>query len=291
MKRLLFVLLVVLLSLSLHASDKTFALVLSGGGAKGIADIEILKELDRRGLYPDYVVGTSIGAVIGAFYAAGYSGEEIEKLIADADLMDMFLHIYSRSGSTLLEGGNETPLSNLLTLDFSSEDVGAANGIIDDQYVAAFLRSNLAKVLEIKNFDDFPIPYRAVGTDLESGGEIVYSYGSIYSALRGSMAIPIVFTPAKTDDGSAYVVDGGMVNNLPADIARNLGADIVLAVDLNDVMKQHNDGMIYNNIDTLTGVAFQTLDLVTAPNVVGQYPNADYVIVPELISGRLKRFL
>ena len=282
MKRLLSVLLVVLLSLSLHASDKTFALVLSGGGAKGIADIEILKELDRRGLYPDYVVGTSIGAVIGAFYAAGYSGEEIEKLIADADLMDMFLHIYSRSGRTLLEGGNETPLSNLLTLDFSSEDVGAANGIIDDQYVAAFLRSNLAKVLEIKNFDDFPILYRAVGTDLESGGEIVYSYGSIYSALRGSMAIPIVFTPAKTDDGSAYVVDGGMVNNLPADIARNLGADIVLAVDLNDVMKQHNDGMIYNNIDTLTGVAFQTLDLVTAPNVVGQYPNADYVIVPEL---------
>ena len=79
MKRLLSVLLVVLLSLSLHASDKTFALVLSGGGAKGIADIEILKELDRRGLYPDYVVGTSIGAVIGAFYAAGYSGEEIEK--------------------------------------------------------------------------------------------------------------------------------------------------------------------------------------------------------------------
>lgn len=139
MKRLLSVLLVVLLSLSLHASDKTFALVLSGGGAKGIADIEILKELDRRGLYPDYVVGTSIGAVIGAFYAAGYSGEEIEKLIADADLMDMFLHIYSRSGRILLEGGNETPLSNLLTLDFSSEDVGAANGIIDDQYVAAFL--------------------------------------------------------------------------------------------------------------------------------------------------------
>ena len=218
MKKLTSLILALFLSLSLFAGDKTFALVLSGGGAKGIADIEILKELDRRGLYPDYVIGTSIGALVGAFYAAGYSGEELEDLIMSTDLMDLFLHIYSRSGAHELSGGDEIPLSNIYTLDFASDRVGAANGIIDDQHVASFLRTNLIRVLGIRDFDELSIPYRAVGTDLESGDEIIYSFGSLYSAMRGSMAIPIVFAPARTIEGK-YVIDGGMVNNMPTDLA------------------------------------------------------------------------
>lgn len=281
MKRLLSVLIIFLLSFSVFAADKTFALVLSGGGAKGIAEIEILKELDRRGLYPDYVLGTSVGALVGAFYAAGYSGEDLEALIRGTDMMDLFLHVYSRSGNYMMEGGRETPASNLITLDFSSDAIGAANGIIDDQYVASFFRSNLIKVLGINDFDELSIPYRAVGTDLESGEEIVYSDGSLYNAMRGSMAIPIVFTPGKTEDGR-YVVDGGMVNNMPSDIARAMGADIVLAVDLNDVQREHNEGQLYYDIDTLTGVAFQVLDLVTSPNTVERYPLSDYVIIPDI---------
>ena len=283
MKKLASLILVIFLSFSLFAGDKTFALVLSGGGAKGIADIEILKELDRRGLYPDYVIGTSIGALVGAFYAAGYSGEELEDLIMSTNLMDLFLHIYSRSGAHELSGGDEIPLSNIYTLDFASDRVGAANGIIDDQHVASFLRTNLIRVLGIRDFDELSIPYRAVGTDLESGDEIIYSFGSLYSAMRGSMAIPIVFAPARTIEGK-YVIDGGMVNNMPTDLARALGADVVLAVDLNDVYKEHNEGKIYYDIDTLSGVATQTLDLVTTPNTEKNYIYADYVIVPEISS-------
>ena len=244
MKKLASLILVIFLSFSLFAGDKTFALVLSGGGAKGIADIEILKELDRRGLYPDYVIGTSIGALVGAFYATGYSGEELEDLIMSTDLMDLFLHIYSRSGAHELSGGDEIPLSNIYTLDFASDRVGAANGIIDDQHVASFLRTNLIRVLGI---------------------------------------IPIVFAPARTIEGK-YVIDGGMVNNMPTDLARALGADVVLAVDLNDVYKEHNEGKIYYDIDTLSGVATQTLDLVTTPNTEKNYIYADYVIVPEISS-------
>lgn len=281
MKRILSFILICLISLSLSASDRTFALVLSGGGAKGIALIPVLEELDRRGLYPDYVVGTSIGALIGAFYSAGYSGEEIRDLIADEDLMSLFMSFYSRSGKRLLEGGEETPLTNILTLDFSNNNVGASNGIIDDQYVAAFLRKNLIKVLNIKDFDELSIPYRAIGTDLLTGEEVVFSEGSLYDAMRGSMAIPIVFTPGISEDGR-YILDGGMVNNIPADVARDLGADVVLAVDLNDVMNRHNDGMIYNDVETLTGMIFQVLDLVTTPNAAERYEYADYVIVPDV---------
>ena len=119
------------------------------------------------------------------------------------------------------------------------------------------------------------------GACLESGEEIVYSDGSLYNAMRGSMAIPIVFTPGRTEDGR-YVVDGGMVNNMPSDIARAMGADIVLAVDLNDVQREHNEGQLYYDIDTLTGVAFQVLDLVTSPNTVERYPLSDYVIIPDI---------
>ena len=281
MKRLLSFILVFFLSFSLFASDKTFALVLSGGGAKGIAHIEVIKELDKRGIHPDYVIGTSIGALIGAFYASGYSGEDLERLITENDLPELFKHLYTRSGSYIMEGGTETPVSNILSIDFSKNDVGSANGIIDDQYVASFFRSNLVNVLDVRNFDDLSIPYRAIGTDLETGEEIIYSQGSLYDAMRGSMAIPIVFTPARTGDGR-YVVDGGMVNNLPTDVARDLGADIVLAVDLNDVLKEHTEGKVYYDIDTLTGLTFQVLDLVTGPNAAERYPLADYVIVPDL---------
>ena len=280
-RKILSVALISLLSFSLFAAKPKFALVLSGGGAKGIAEIEVLKELDRRGLYPDYVLGTSIGALVGAFYASGYSGEEIEKLITETDLVPLFLNFYSRSGKKLLEGGTETPETNMLTLDFSSSSVGSSNGIIDDEYVAAFFRANLIKVLPVKDFDLLPIPFRAVGTDAETGEEIIFSGGSLYTAMRGSMAIPMIFAPAVTDDGR-YVLDGGMVNNMPTDVARSLGADVVLAVDLGDVLKEHNDGNLYNDIETLTGITFQVMDLVTKPNVVENYRYADFVIIPEL---------
>ncbi len=290
MRRMLALFLVLLLSFSLAAEEKTFALVLSGGGAKGIAHIEVLKELDRRGLYPDYVIGTSIGSLIGAFYASGYSGEEIEKLIRNEDMLSLFTTIYTGGSNEYLEGGDESPVTNLITINFSDYSVGSANGLIDDLYISRFFRTNLIKVLSIRDFDELSIPYRAVGTDLETGEEIVYSSGSLYGAMRGSMAIPLVFTPFK-DEWGHYVVDGGLVNNLPADIARDLGADVVLAVDLNDVTRSHGILSPYNDVETLTGVVFQLIDLETQPNAAKNYKYADYMIIPDLSDYGIMDFL
>lgn len=282
MKKILTLLLVLICSFSMFAkSGESFALVLSGGGARGIAEIAVLEELEERGLYPDYIIGTSIGALVGAFSAAGYSASEIEHLILSTDLASLFTDVYLKSGKEEIRGGNESPRANILTIDFSRGDVGSSNGIIDDQKIGRFIRENLINVMDIHTFDALSIPYRAIGTDLLSGDEIIFSSGSLYNAMRSSMAIPIVFSPGRTESGR-YVVDGGMVNNLATDVARDLGADVVLAVDLNDVYKTHTRGESINNVETLTGLTFQVLDLVTGPNAMANYENADYVIIPEL---------
>ena len=255
-----------------------FALVLSGGGAKGIAHIPILMELDRRGIVPDLVVGTSMGAVIGSFYAAGYSGEELERLVESTDLMSYFLHLYAVRGSETLPSPFTDYDTNLLTVEFGSSGFGASNGLVDDQYINGFLRRHLSKVLDVRDFDDLSIPYRAIGTDITNKRKVVFSTGSLFDAVRASMAIPVVFSPVRLDDGS-YIMDGGLEDNLPTDIARDLGADIVLAVDVNDA--RHIHGEHRNDMSTLSGSFTQFSDYLTEPNSVENYDEADWVIVPD----------
>ena len=255
-----------------------FALVLSGGGAKGIAHIPILMELDRRGIVPDLVVGTSMGAVIGSFYSAGYSGEELERLVESTDLMSYFLHLYAVRGSETLPSPFTDYDTNLLTVEFGSSGFGASNGLVDDQYINGFLRRHLSKVLDVRDFDDLSIPYRAIGTDITNKRKVVFSTGSLFDAVRASMAIPVVFSPVRLDDGS-YIMDGGLEDNLPTDIARDLGADIVLAVDVNDA--RHIHGEHRNDMSTLSGSFTQFSDYLTEPNSVENYDEADWVIVPD----------
>ncbi len=254
-----------------------FALVLSGGGARGIAHIPVLEELDRRGIVPDMIIGTSMGAVVGSLYAAGYSGEELEKLVTETDLMSYFLHLYAIRESEIIPSPFTDYDTNLLTVEFGASGFGASNGLIDDQYINGFLRRHLSKVLYIDDFDDLSIPFRAVGTDITNNRKVVFSSGSLFDAVRASMAIPIVFAPVRLDDGS-YVIDGGLEDNLPADIARDLGADIVLAVDVND--SRHRYGDSRNDMSTLSGVFGQFADYLTLPNSAENYDEADWVIVP-----------
>lgn len=265
---------------SMLLARPSFALVLSGGGARGIAQIAILEELEKRGIVPDYVVGTSIGALIGAFYSAGYSAEEIESLVMDNDLMDIFLHVHSKGSGPSLRITDDKYQDNIARIDFSDKDFGASNGIIDDQYVAAFLRENLSKVLDVDDFDDLSIPFRCIGTDLVTGEELVFSEGSLFDAIRGSMSLPLIFRPARTSSGR-YVIDGGMVNNLPTDVARELGADYVLAVDLNNALGRR-DEITSETLETLTGATLQFADLITQINSQENYPYADWVVVPSL---------
>ena len=179
-----------------------FALVLSGGGAKGLAHIPILKELDRRGIVPDIVLGTSMGAVVGGFYAAGYSGEELERVVRSNDLMSYFLHLNATRDTESIQSPFTGYDTNLLTVEFGSSGIGASAGLIDDQYVNGFIRRHLSKVLSIKDFDKLSIPFRAIGADITNNRMVVFSSGSLFDAIRASMSLPVIFSPVQLEDGS-----------------------------------------------------------------------------------------
>ena len=279
MKRLIAALLLLTALCMLPAADyPVFALVLSGGGAKGIAHIPVLEELDRRGIVPDMVIGTSMGAVIGGLYASGHSGEDLEALVRETDLMDYFLRLYAIRSADIISNPFIGYDTNLLTVEFGASGFGATSGLVDDQYISGLLRSLMAKTLDTEDFNELPIPFRAVGTDITNKQRIVFGKGSLFTAIRASMAIPVVFSPVRLEDGS-FVMDGGLEDNMPADIARTLGADIVLAVDVGDSLDSY--GSENNDMSTLSGAVSGFTEYLTEPNSAWNYKYADWVIVPD----------
>lgn len=279
-RRLLCFLLIVLVFLqALFARDK-FALVLSGGGARGIAHIPVLKELEKRGIVPDLIVGTSMGALIGGFYAAGWSADEIEELVLTSDILDKMMIINNRIGEASFLAPNSLSDDNILAIQFGSDGIGSSNGILDDQKINGFLRENLVNVLDVDDFDDLSIPFRAIGADITTGNEIIFDSGSLFTALRASMSLPIIFPPVKIGEDT-YVMDGGILNNLPVDVAESLGADIILAVDVNDALNT-NKSVTASEMETLTGAISAFSRSLNMTNSVPQYERADWVLVPEV---------
>lgn len=199
------------------------ALVLPGGGALGIAHVGVMQVLDSLGIVPDLVVGTSMGAITGALYASGYTGQQIDSLARDYNFGPLIGSYAPRAPRSL---GPSTPLmiweqgdSSSLALQTSTVREGEVNTLM----AALLLRGNL---LARGNFDSLPVPFRAVAAELQTGKRVVLSQGDLSHAVRASFAIPLVFKPA-TIDGLA-MVDGGLAENAPVRTARELGATRVI---------------------------------------------------------------
>lgn len=275
MRKLFSLVLLLLMPLMIFASRPKVALVLSGGGARGISQIPIIKELEKRGIYPDIVTGTSIGALIGALYSAGYSGDKIEQIVKSENLSDIIFNLKSE------EHNLELPYSNYdrtqISLSITKHGLGLNNSLLDDSKVEELIKRKLAKVIDINSFDDLSIPFRCVGTDFVTGKAIVFS-DNLYDSLRSSMSLPLIFSPQQLPDGR-YVVDGGLVDNLPSSIARELGADIIIAVDVNESVRANANEPQY--LETLSGVATQLVILVSMGNVINEHQLSDYVMIPE----------
>lgn len=202
------------------------ALVLSGGGAKGIAHIGVLLALDSAGIRPDLIVGTSMGAIIGGMYASGYSARQIDSVARTLPLTDLFTS--SRPRAPLSWGGRLPVVlwaqgDRGLALQAAAVDEARANAVLN----AAMLRGNL---LARGNFDSLPIPFRAVATDLAAWQPVVIGTGDLAQAVRASAAIPILLSPERLE--GRVLVDGGLTANLPAGIARGLGAARILVSDV-----------------------------------------------------------
>ncbi len=194
------------------------ALVLAGGGAKGFAHIGVIEVLDSLGIRPDYVVGTSIGAIVGALYASGYSGREIDSLTRALPLSALFRGYEPRLPESL------RPLPPLVVLEQGRHGLVLETSAVREEQVSALvnalmLRGNLAAR---GDFDSLPIPFRAVATDLASREEAVLGHGDLAQAVRASFSLPLVFRPVVLDGRT--LTDGGMVENVPVGAAHRLGA-------------------------------------------------------------------
>lgn len=278
MKRLLLALLAILAFLMpLHASqeDPVVALVLSGGGARGFAHVPIIEELEERGIRPDLVIGVSMGGLIGGLYASGYTVDEIYSYIRSADLMNTVFQP-SQEGQQEIGKAVNPWWDRSFSLGFSDEGIGGSGSFLSDHAINHLLHDAFCRTEDIGDFDELPIPFRTLGTDFSTGGPIVYSQGNLYEALRATMSMPVIFPPLVMDDGT-YVVDGGVWDNLPVDLARELGADIVIAVDVNESTIAAGMGP---GVDTLSGAFLQYLLVIGQKSIIGQYPLSDYLLTP-----------
>lgn len=210
-------------------SREKVGLVLSGGGARGFAHVAVLEALEAQRVPIDYIAGTSMGAVVGALYASGLSAAEVrEKLLAvdwNATLRDVTDRNERSFRNKSFEGQNFLGLDLGIAPDQLKLPLAALRG----QKLALALNELMLETATVSHFDQLPIPFRAMATDLATGDAVVMDRGSLATVLRASMAVPVVYSPVQID-GRLYV-DGGVANNLPVDVARSMGADRVIVVD------------------------------------------------------------
>lgn len=205
-------------------------LVLSGGGARGLAHIGVLKVLERLRVPVDCIAGTSMGAVVGGLYASGMSAAEIEALVRTLDWRDSFQDSSPRQDLDYRRKQEERQFLVRLPVGFDREGFKLPRGLIQGQKLTQVLRHHTLPVAAVEDFDRLPVRFRAVATDIETGEAVVLERGDLTEAMRASMSAPGVFTPVES--GGRLLVDGGLVNNLPVDVVRAMGVDVVIAVDV-----------------------------------------------------------
>ena len=204
--------------------------MLAGGGAKGGAHVGVLKVLEEMHIPIDCIAGTSMGALVGGGYASGIPAADLEKFVVGIDWKTVVGGVGRRDLQTIEQKRAGVTYSNDIELGLKHKQVLLPGGIVNTSSIEDLLRTYVARSRAQTDFDKLPIPYRAVATDMVSGKMVVLDSGDLATAMRASMAIPGAFAPVVTDK---YILsDGGMVRNIPVDIARNLCADVVIVVNL-----------------------------------------------------------
>ena len=264
------------------ADRPKIGLALGGGGAKGAAEVGVLKVLEEAGIHVDYIVGTSIGSIVGGLYAAGYTATELETMFQTQEWLTLLTDRKASLANepyTTIDG--VTYVFGFPIRDRQSKGFGVMKGGQIEH-----LLDSMASAKSCANFDSLKIPFCCVAADIRSGSEVILREGGLAQAMRASMAIPGVFKPV--DRGDYKLVDGGMLNNLPVDVCREMGADIVIAVDLqqNDQKpRQQMDLSAFSAIADLLGVGGILNWILNRPDIEKYITNrqqADIIIRPYL---------
>ena len=204
------------------------ALVLGGGGARGAAHVGVLKVLEELRIPVHYIAGTSMGSVVGGLYASGMSAQEIEREVLAMDWQDLFQDDLNRPERTFRRKRDDDLYAFNAKVGVSNGKIKVPLAYIRGQKFDLMLNRLTLPVVGIDDFDRLPVPYRAVATDLETGKEVVLAKGSLATAIRASLAVPAAFDPVEID--GRLLVDGGLANNVPVSVARDMGAEVFIVV-------------------------------------------------------------
>jgi len=229
----------------------TVGLVLAGGGARGAAHIGILKYLEEQNIPVDIVTGTSFGAIVGGLYASGLSAVEIENLMLTMDWERALDDDVPRADRSIQRKWKEDIFSIPGTPGYGNAELKMPSGAIQGQNVILALQKMTEHVSHIRQFSDLPRPFKVIATDIVTGEMVILDHGELAVAMRASMGVPAVFAPIEVE--GRLLVDGGVTNNLPVDIARDMGADILIVVDITTPMLDRDHlGDILTITDQLT---------------------------------------
>ena len=250
--------------------------VLSGGGARGAAHIGVLKVLEELRVPVDCIAGTSMGSVVGASYASGTTTAEMEQAARGLSTDLLFKEKPPRQEQSVRRKQDDYTILVGPEFGVRGTELLLPKGIVSGVQLESVLRQ-LAKAKGYQKFDQLPIPFRAVATDLVTGKPVVFSDGELANVMRASMSVPGAVAPAET--GGRILVDGGLTNNLPVDVARAMGADIVIAVNLGTPL------LTRDQLGSILGVTGQMINILTEQNVQASLASlkpSDILIEPEL---------
>ncbi|MBT8294734.1 MAG: patatin-like phospholipase family protein [Eudoraea sp.] len=247
-------------------------LVLSGGGAKGMAHIGVLKVVEEAGITIDYIGGTSMGAIVGALYASGYSANELDSLFREADFDDLIQDNLPRGAKTFYE--KEDSERYALTLPFDDFKVSFPSAISGGQRIYNELVRVLYHVKDVNDFNDLPIPFFCIGTDIESGAEVILDKGYLPQAVMASGTFPSLFEPAEIE--GQLLIDGGVTNNYPVIEVKKLGADIIIGVDVQHGLRSRE------NLQSATEILLQLNSFRTVEKMKEKIIETDIYIKPDI---------
>ena len=251
--------------------------MLGGGGARGAAHVGILKVLEELRIPVDYVAGCSMGSIVGGLYASGMTPTQIEKEILGMDWDDLFVDYPSREERSFRRKRDDDFYVFKVKPGYNDGEVQIPLAYIRGQKFDLTLNRLTLSMSEVKDFDRMPIPYRAVATDIETGKEVVLSSGSLAKSIRASMAVPAAFDPVEID--GRLLVDGGLANNVPVSVARDMGAEVFIVVDVGSGLYKRNE--LTNALDITEQLANFLFTHNTEPQLTS-LGSQDVLIRPEL---------
>lgn len=228
--------------------------VLGGGGARGAAHIGVLRELERLRVPVDAIAGTSMGAIVGGLYAAGMTPQEIEELVANLDWAEVFQDAPRREDLSYRRKQDDVDFPVDFELGLNRGRLQLPKGLIQGQKLSPLLRELTLEVAHISDFDELPTPFRAVASDIETGEPVVLAEGDLTLAIRASMSAPGFFAPVVVED--RMLVDGGLVGNLPIETIKDMGVDVIIAVDVAFPLYSREE------LDSAVGITGQVLTIL-----------------------------